>query len=131
MWFQSPQQTTSRVRLFCANRDSSSDASDYETLPKKFKKSVASTDDLRAELKTISNDMKRSLSEPDVVMDDLDLVRNSYLTSTPACLTTHACPDVVFTPEDHGRKSMSPITRSTQRMCRAMQVSDFISVGFF
>lgn len=45
----------------------------------------------------------------------------NYLTSTPACLLSRA--SEVFTPEEH-RKSMSPITRSAQRMSRAMQVSN-------
>lgn len=47
------------------------------------------------------------------------------LTSTPAVLplTRQLGRDVTFTPLSHnGRKSMSPITRSTQKMSRAMQV---------
>lgn len=63
------------------------------------------------------------MSEPDLnISEDERLVCNNYLTSTPACVPTHACPDILFTP-DQDRKSMSPITRSTQKMCRAMQVS--------
>lgn len=45
------------------------------------------------------------------------------VTSTPACVSHH------FTPED--RKSMSPITRSTQRMTRAMQVKRVGCCFFF
>lgn len=63
--------------------------------------------------------LKRSLSESDLETE-LNGVSNSCLTSTPAC---HACPDLAFTPQNLGRQSMSPISKSTQRMCLAMQVS--------
>lgn len=67
---------------------------------------------------------KRSISEPDLSKNNSE-DEESYvhcLTSTPACVKLHACPDVLFTPEERGNRSMSPITRSAQRMCKAMQV---------
>lgn len=73
---------------------------------------------------TNRSSLKRSFSESDLSMDETKNVYVACLTSTPACVPCQACPaDVLFTPEDHGRRSMSPITRSTQRMCKAMQVS--------
>ncbi|KAJ8953155.1 hypothetical protein NQ318_017182 [Aromia moschata] len=64
---------------------------------------------------------RRSLSEPDLSKDEDTGEFKVYLTSTPACMPMRACPEIVFTPEEQDRKSMSPITRSTQRMTRAMQ----------
>ncbi|XP_065169690.1 rho GTPase-activating protein 19 isoform X1 [Atheta coriaria] len=122
----SPQSNGSaRGRLFCGNCDNSSDASTDETLAKKLRKSNLSTENLTNNetdgqtVHTNSDSIKRSLSEPELSTDDA--LRNTYLTSTPACVPLRDIPEIVFTPEDQDRKSMSPITRSTQRMCRAMQ----------
>lgn len=67
------------------------------------------------------NKSARCFSEPDLSSDTGERYWASYLTSTPAGLPLRACSDN-FTPVCLGRKSMSPITRSTQRMCKAMQV---------
>lgn len=64
----------------------------------------------------------RCFSEPDLSSDTGERYWASYLTSTPAGLPLRPIKDVDFTPVCSGRKSMSPITRSTQRMCKAMQV---------
>ncbi|RZC31864.1 RhoGAP domain containing protein, partial [Asbolus verrucosus] len=89
-----PLQTVlTRARLFCANCDSSTDASNESSPPPEKR--------------------PKPTSEPEAVA--------SCVTSTPACVTRHTCPDLTFTPEGQDRKSMSPITRSTQRMTRAMQ----------
>uniref|UniRef100_A0AAR5Q4J4 Rho-GAP domain-containing protein n=1 Tax=Dendroctonus ponderosae TaxID=77166 RepID=A0AAR5Q4J4_DENPD len=95
-------KTPTRARLFCHNFDS---CSDDETTPKKLKGSQGTP-------------VKRSRSKSD---SDLGMpgLPGNYLTSTPACLLSRASD--VFTPDEHSRKSMSPITRSAQRMSRAMQ----------
>lgn len=81
-----------------------------------------STDVIGVENSDIINDSKRSRSEPDLSFDEDEPSRKVYITSTPACLPIRARPNMIFTPEEQERKSMSPITRSTQRMTRAMQV---------
>lgn len=108
--------------MFCTNCDSNSDISCDEDLASKRKK-LENDNDLQVDdVKNTSDDLRRSMSEPDLsISEDERMVCNKYLTSTPACtIQTHTCPDILFTPED--RKSMSPITRSTTRMCQAMQV---------
>ncbi|CAH0553934.1 unnamed protein product [Brassicogethes aeneus] len=116
----SPQSTVlARARLFCANCDSSTDSSaSDEAALKKLKTSSGKRDGLPDEGATAVRDA-RSKSESDLDFDEQ--FTGKYLTSTPACLSLRACPDLLFTPEEQGRKSMSPITRSTQRMTRAMQ----------
>lgn len=108
----STKYTPPRSRLFCTNCDSSeTDVSNTEK-PEENKPKART---------------KRSISEPDLSNNDTedDDVFVHCLTSTPACVNLHACPEVLFTPEERGRRSMSPITRSTQRMCKAMQVMFF------
>lgn len=102
--------------MFCTKCDSKSDLSDdADDDSAKCKK-------LREDIKNLSDELRRSFSEPDLTVEDDNRVCNTkYLTSTPACLPTHTCPDVIFTP-NKDRESMSPITRSAQKMCRAMQV---------
>ncbi|KAJ8920411.1 hypothetical protein NQ315_005277 [Exocentrus adspersus] len=100
-----------KARLFCHNCDSSTDVSTEDSPSKKAISNVP---------KEIIKDSKRCRSEPDLSMDEENNSCKVYITSTPACLSVRACTDVIFTPEGD-RKSMSPITRSTQRMTRAMQ----------
>ncbi|XP_008198135.1 rho GTPase-activating protein 19 isoform X2 [Tribolium castaneum] len=89
-----PLQTAlARARLFCTNCDSSPDQ-------------VASDEPQ-------SKKIRRSTSETEGETPDAET--GIGITSTPACVALH------FTPDDQERKSMSPITRSTQRMTRAMQ----------
>lgn len=109
--------------MFCTNCDSNSDISCDEDVTNKRKKLDNETQfHNNADVKNTSDDLRRSMSEPDLSMsEDEIIVCNKYLTSTPACtIKTRNCPDILFTPED--RKSMSPITKSTKRMCQAMQV---------
>lgn len=113
---QSPQPNTPRTRLFCNKCDSS--GSGDETVVKKSKKS----DNHLEQVKDFNVSLKKSISEPDLSSDEIQRPCNSYMTSTPACVPRYACSEAIFTPEDHERRSMSPITRSTQRMPRAMQV---------
>lgn len=118
---QSPQQTVlARARLFCGNCDSSTDLSNDEASAKKLKASTSTEKLLDVD------DSPRSKSGPELSVSATAC--NNYLTSTPACVPLRACPDLIFTPEDQDRKSMSPITRSTQRMTRAMQVFKTITI---
>jgi hypothetical protein len=100
MLLQTPplQTVITRARLFCTNCDSSTDQStnDEDPQPKKLR---SSTDE-----------------ETVVGPKDVESGVGPCVTSTPACVALH------FTPDEQDRKSMSPITRSTQRMTRAMQV---------
>ncbi|KAF2880105.1 hypothetical protein ILUMI_26062, partial [Ignelater luminosus] len=117
------QALTSRAKLFCTKCDSSPDKSNDENVAKKLKMSHLSSENIKSELyneNTIS-EIKRSASDPNLSTDQSERICNSYLTSTPACVPLCACPDMSFTPQDQNRKSMSPITRSTQRMSKAMQ----------
>ncbi|XP_019879645.1 rho GTPase-activating protein 19-like isoform X2 [Aethina tumida] len=117
----SPQQTVlARARLFCGNCDSSTDLSNDEASAKKLKASTSTEKLLDVD------DSPRSKSGPELSVSATAC--NNYLTSTPACVPLRACPDLIFTPEDQDRKSMSPITRSTQRMTRAMQVFKTITI---
>ncbi|XP_063913007.1 rho GTPase-activating protein 19 isoform X1 [Zophobas morio] len=81
-----------RTKLFCANCDSSTEKSPNDE--PELKKT-----------RRVSNNVKTTSDPED----------GPCVTSTPACVTLH------FTPDERDRKSMSPITRSTQRMPRAMQ----------
>lgn len=109
----SPSQgILSRARLFCTNCDASPDKGKNN----RHKLTTNLSDDMTEPL--LDNDhIHKSFSEPDLTSEDDVLFNNSYLTSTPACFPLYSC----FTPEGSDRKSMSPITRSTQRMTRAMQ----------
>ncbi|XP_017779598.1 PREDICTED: rho GTPase-activating protein 19 [Nicrophorus vespilloides] len=118
------QSSIIRSRLFCGNCDSSSE--NDETAAKKLRKSTENLVQSENEATSDEDAMKRSVSEPDLSSDDVMGVYNTYLTSTPACVpraptTMPNAELLVFTPDDQDRKSMSPITRSTQRMSRAMQ----------
>ncbi|XP_050303614.1 rho GTPase-activating protein 19 isoform X1 [Anthonomus grandis grandis] len=99
------QKTPTRGRLFCHNFDSSDD----DDLPLKRRKSSENT----------PMERPRSKSDSDLSLGNTTGLPGQYLTSTPACLLNRV--DNVFTPDDQDRKSMSPITRSAQRMPRAMQ----------
>lgn len=73
------------------------------------------------------DDLKRSNSEPDLLATGDENVINdnleTYITSTPAAsrLAGFRPFPVTTDTEQLDRKSMSPITRSTHAMCRAMQ----------
>lgn len=99
-------QKNPRGRLFCHNFDSSSD--DEDKPPKRPKRSQDTPVNCRRK------------SDSDLTLGDVSGTPGQYLTSTPACRPLLNGNDV-FTPEGQNRKSMSPITRSTQRMPRAMQ----------
>ncbi|KAG5885773.1 hypothetical protein JTB14_031209 [Gonioctena quinquepunctata] len=111
----------SRSRLFCHHNCDSSNDHSHEANPAKKPKTSSCTSHDEVNCSNSQKDSKRSRSEPDLSITGDDSGQNVYLTSTPACLPMRACPDIVFTPEEQNRKSMSPITRSTQRMTRAMQ----------
>lgn len=132
-----------KTKLFCVDCDSSSDSElkERDTSPKPISKSddslnVSKKDEcedlvdclqefsVRRNSNSISDVSKsaRCFSEPDLSSDTGERYWASYLTSTPAGLPLRPNKDVDFTPVCSGRKSMSPITRSTQRMCKAMQV---------
>ncbi|KAK9878393.1 hypothetical protein WA026_021701 [Henosepilachna vigintioctopunctata] len=112
------QGILSRARLFCTKCDTSPD--NRENSHKKPKLSF-NKDENFSEPLTEENQLRKSFSEPNLSNEDLDPFNNLYLTSTPACLPIHSCMESLFTPEECDRKSMSPITRSTHRMTRAMQ----------
>lgn len=74
-------------------------------------------------------DKSSTKKENDIIKHDLYSVENNkvcnvYLTSTPASagITLKAVRNNIFSPDSQDHKSVSPITRSTQRMTRAMQV---------
>ncbi|XP_060525822.1 rho GTPase-activating protein 19 isoform X2 [Cylas formicarius] len=89
--------TPSGRRLFCHNPDSS-------------------VEDEVVECAATRETLRRSKSDPNV-SDGTRPSGPRYLTSTPAC----PAPDDFATPKGEDRDSMSPITRSAQRMPRAMQ----------
>lgn len=112
------QQTTVtpiRRTFFCTSCDSGSDvSSNGESSAKKLKKS------------NTFPDVQQALNETEEKDKFLENYRdNNYVTSTPACVSLRPCCDALFKSEDRERKSMSPITRSTQHMSRAMQVKYF------
>ncbi|KAJ8985780.1 hypothetical protein NQ317_014433 [Molorchus minor] len=120
---QTPSNSPSiitRARLFCHNCDSSPELSSGERQSERIKPSSVSKDCAANECGELQK-RRRSHSEPNLSTDG-ELGRYKLcMTSTPACLSLKACADIAFTPEEQDRKSMSPITRSTQRMTRAMQ----------
>ncbi|KAK5650333.1 hypothetical protein RI129_001362 [Pyrocoelia pectoralis] len=97
-----------RAKLFCNKCDSSSDD---ENFSKK----------LHTSIENFKLEGKRSNSDPNLSVNHKECDYNVYLTSTPACVAKRMYPELVFTPEEQGRKSMSPITQSAQRMSKAMQ----------
>ncbi|KAB0802906.1 hypothetical protein PPYR_05092 [Photinus pyralis] len=92
-----------RAKLFCNKCDSSSDD---ENISKKLQTPVL--------------EGKRSNSDPNLSIHK-ERECSMYVTSTPACVSKRMYSELVFTPEEQGRKSMSPITQSAQRMSKAMQ----------
>lgn len=111
---------TAKAKLFCTKCDKSPEVSSDEKPLKKLKKSSLNMED---KCKISDNLLQRSSSDPTLSIEHREKLSNSYLTSTPAhALRCECSSNVVFTPQDHERKSMSPITRSTQRMPKAMQV---------
>lgn len=145
--FQSPNciPMGARTKLFCVDCESSpdSDARDIDESPKPISHSddalnTSKKDDfeeltdclqefsVRRCSNSVVSDVSKSarcFSEPDLSSDTGERYWASYLTSTPAGLPLRPCKDNAhFTPVCSGRKSMSPITRSTQKMCKAMQV---------
>lgn len=130
--FQSPTSakfTPPRSRLFCTNCDSSeTDVSNNITDENNKPTTAENKAKVRRERSLSEPDLSRNHDSGDDDDDDEEDVYVHCLTSTPACVNLHACSDVLFTPEEQGRRSMSPITRSTQRMCKAMQVMLFSGV---
>ncbi|KAF5302710.1 hypothetical protein FQR65_LT08452 [Abscondita terminalis] len=106
------QGLSARAKLFCTKCESSSDD---ENFVKKIKTSPSSSES--------SSDLKRSISDPNLSINKSDHFCSTCITSTPACIAKRIRPELMFTPEDQGRKSMSPITQSAQRMSKAMQES--------
>lgn len=115
-----PPTTPVRRAFFCTSCDSSGNVSSEEGSAKKLKKSNTVSDiqslDPTKDTESLTH-LERSVGER------AGSLTNNCLTSTPACVPFRSCHNVLFTPENQERKSMSPITRSTQHMCRAMQVS--------
>lgn len=109
------QQNTSKSSIFCTKCETISDVSTEEVLSKRLKPS----EETECEHQSNLNEVKHCVSNPDLSTDENIQIPNSYLTSTPAVALIN-CSNI-FTPEDQDRKSMSPITRSTQGMSRAMQ----------
>lgn len=130
-----------RTKLFCVDCETSSEY-ETKTSPKRMEESNDELDEpdtngeneditecveevnVRRSNSVVSDVSKsnRCYSEPDLSSDTGERYWASYLTSTPAGLPLRQCKDINFTPVGSTRKSMSPITRSTQRMCKAMQV---------
>lgn len=123
---QSPPQHSpslvARARLFCHNCDSSTDVSTEDGQKTQNKQHKPSLEIVASRNSVTPKDSKRSRSESDLNFDESGQSCKVYVTSTPACLPLRTRTDMIFTPEEQERKSMSPITRSTQRMTRAMQV---------
>lgn len=122
--FQTPSTSPSLItkKLFCHHNQNSSNEASHEETPAKRPKHVSTSPD---NLTSDNVGLKRNKLDFDMSLIDTNQPCNIYLTSTPACLPIRACSDIDFTPEGQDRKSMSPITRSTQRMTRAMQVCIF------
>lgn len=123
--FQTPSSSPSLItkKLFCHhNHNSSNEASHEETPAKRLKTTNKSTENISTDHVDVKFGYKRNKLDFDLSISDNNQACNMYLTSTPACLPIKACSEINFTPEGQDRKSMSPITRSTQRMTRAMQV---------
>ncbi|XP_057658455.1 rho GTPase-activating protein 19-like [Diorhabda carinulata] len=113
--FNSPSGSPSlatRARLLCHfNCESSTD------IAAKRKRTSRSCE--RLTYQDECEDEGKSFSEPEMSEREDFMEYKNYLTSTPACFPLKVCDD--FTPDRQGRKSMSPITMSAQRMPRAMQ----------
>lgn len=123
--FQTPSNSPSLItkKLLCHhNHNSSNELSQDETSAKRPKSACTSPDEITSKKTDSSVDCKRTKLDFNSSLTDNTQACTMYLTSTPACLPLRACSDIDFTPEGQDRKSMSPITRSTQRMTRAMQV---------
>lgn len=128
--FQTPSSSPSLItkKLLCHHNHNSSNDASHEETPAKRPKNAFTTPTNNTE---VDVDVKRKKLDFDLSIIDNNPSCNMYLTSTPACLPLRACSDIDFTPEGQDRKSMSPITRSTQRMTRAMQVCiSFLSIHF-
>ncbi|XP_022904224.1 rho GTPase-activating protein 19-like isoform X1 [Onthophagus taurus] len=103
--------STTKRALCCTNfEESTSDLSEAESCSL-FKRRRKSND--------VDNDEKTKLLGSDESLSGENGKPLNYLTSTPACRQLRN--DLLFTPENQDRKSMSPITKSTQHMSRAMQ----------
>lgn len=115
--------TPVRRAFFCTSCESHSDVSTEGSSAKKLKKSNTLSD--MQLLNQTKEKIKFNHYSDEVNIDDkigTPPLGGSCLTSTPAYVPFKTCHDILFTPENQERKSMSPITRSTQHMCRAMQV---------
>ncbi|KAK9700326.1 RhoGAP domain [Popillia japonica] len=114
--------TPVRRAFFCTSCESHSDVSTEGSSAKKLKKSNTLSD--MQLLNQTKEKIKFNHYSDEVNIDDkigTPPLGGSCLTSTPAYVPFKTCHDILFTPENQERKSMSPITRSTQHMCRAMQ----------
>lgn len=123
--FQTPSSSPSLItkKLFCHhNHNSSNEASHEETPSKRRKTTNVNIENITRNNVDANLECKSNKLDFDLSISDNNQACNIYLTSTPACLPLKACTEIDFTPEGQDRKSMSPITRSTQRMTRAMQV---------
>ncbi|GJQ74447.1 hypothetical protein Trydic_g21317 [Trypoxylus dichotomus] len=112
--------TPVRRGFFCTSCDSSGDVSNEGNSAKKLKKSN-SLSDIPSLNHTKENDKVNHYVDDSIDEKLGSRLTSDCLTSTPACVTFKTCHEILFTPKDQERKSMSPITRSTQHMCRAMQ----------
>lgn len=123
--FQTPSSSPSFItkKLFCHhNHNSSNELSNEKTPAKRTKNDGLCPNNFTSDNNDENISFKRHKLDFDVSITESNPMCNKYLTSTPACLPLRACSDIDFTPEGQDKKSMSPITRSTQRMTRAMQV---------
>ncbi|KAI4458535.1 rho gtpase activating protein [Holotrichia oblita] len=114
--------TPVRRAFFCTSCDSHSDVSTEGNSAKKLKKSNTLSDIQL--LNQTKENIKFNHYSDEVNIDEkigTPPLGGNCLTSTPAYVPFKTCHDILFTPENQERKSMSPITRSTQNMCRAMQ----------
>lgn len=119
--FQTPSSSPSFItkKLFCHHNHNSSNE---KTPTKRTKNDNSCPDNFTSDNNDENVSFKRHKLDFDLSITENNPTCNMYLTSTPACLSLRACSDIDFTPEGQDKKSMSPITRSTQRMTRAMQV---------
>nr|CAI5829270.1 unnamed protein product [Callosobruchus analis] len=115
---ESPHHCKSKGLLFChRSYDSTEDLCINENPSKKLRHSSLSEESSEFEERNTDLVKQRSFSEPNL-NSEVDPV--GYVTSTPARIRN--C-DVFATPDAYCRRSMSPITRSTQRMSQTMQES--------
>ncbi|KAL3275270.1 hypothetical protein HHI36_020039 [Cryptolaemus montrouzieri] len=116
-----PQRILSRARLFCTNCDPSPEKGESnENVSLNKSKSINELDNCQ-DIPIENKHLRKSFSEPNLTKENVDNFNSTYLTSTPACFSSCVCTDLMFVSEESDRKSISPITRSTQRMTRAMQ----------